>query len=111
MAELADIDFKTLTPPSSPNTYLVCPQNACASLPDRLSPIFKVHWRELAKHWEIVVNNKSRVTRLDDTDDYQYNYVQRTFLFRFPDYITVRFYDLSEDKSTLAIYSLSLIHI
>ena len=40
-------------------------------------------------------------------DTRQYDYMQRSWLFRFPDTVTVRFIALGAGRSTLAVYSRS----
>ena len=35
----------------------------------------------------------------------QYQWIQRSLIFRFPDYVTVRFYVVDADHSTLAMVS------
>jgi len=43
-----------------------------------------------------------------DQERYQFEYVQRSARFRFPDIIVVRFISVSPSQSTLAIYSRSV---
>ncbi len=46
--------------------------------------------------------------RAAPTKGQQFDYVQRSARFRFPDIITVRFISVSSSQSTLAIYSRSI---
>ena len=53
-------------------------------------------------------NHHDSVTPLADHKGVQFDYVQRSPRFRFPDIITVRFIPVSPSRSTLAIYSRSV---
>jgi uncharacterized protein (DUF1499 family) len=44
----------------------------------------------------------------EDEEGQQFDYLQRSARFRFPDIVTVRFIAVSPAQSTLAIYSRSL---
>ncbi len=47
--------------------------------------------------------------RLESSAAGQLEFEQRSFLFRFPDLVSVRFLPLGESQSTLVIYSRSLL--
>lgn len=102
-------NFKTFTRNDKPNSYMICPDNYCHTRIDAVSPEFNVNVSALESAWEKMVVEQPRTTLIhhDKADD-QYQYVQRSFFFRFPDYINVRFIPIDQHKSTLAIYSHSV---
>ena len=60
----------------------------------------------LLPRWRDFLATQSRIeTMAEDKDSQQFDYVQRTARFRFPDLITVQFISVSSAQSTLAIYS------
>ena len=105
----ADVDFSTLVLANSPNQYLVCPPDYCPRAEvHREAPVFSMSAKALKKKWMDLMDHQPRMTvgRADDRQ-MQYDFIQRTALFRFPDTITVRFIPLEDDLSTVAIYSRS----
>ena len=104
------IEFSTLVLKESPNQYLVCPENLCNGQQHRVSAIYPTTAEDLAANWYDVVNTKPRMEQksIDNGNVNQVDYVQRTELMQYPDWITVRFIDLGDRKSTLAIYSRSV---
>lgn len=102
------IDFASLRKGPRPNQYLVCPPGFCAEPPDRPAPEFAVSAATLRDRWQTMIASQPRTRDTDrNPEALQYDYVQRSFLFRFPDTITVRFIPLSSDRATLAVYSRS----
>ena len=102
------IDFNHLKRPGSPNYYLACPKDACNIKPDIESPCFDVSAIQLQEAWQKVIDNVVRYTELSrNVDENQIQYVQRSLIMRFPDYVTVHFMPLAEGASTLAILSYS----
>ncbi len=103
---IASIEFTTLTLKETPNQYLVCPAGLCTAPVDADAPEFAVGTDALRERWRAVVADEPRVTLLDESQDgRQFDYVQRSARWRFPDVITVRFIELGPMRSTLAIYS------
>jgi len=103
------IDFATLTLPPSPNTYLVAPPGLCrAAEPHEAAPRYTQSAPVVRDAFLRVVAKQPRVTAGDkDEAGLQYEFVQRSAVFRFPDTVTVRFIPLAEGGATLAIYSRS----
>jgi uncharacterized protein (DUF1499 family) len=102
------IDFATRSGGDTSNRFLACPEGYCAGPPDRISPVFDVPAAALRDRWNRMVEAEPRVTRTGSADDaLQYDVVQRSRFFRFPDLITVRFVPLGDTRSTLAVYSRS----
>lgn len=104
------VDFATVKLKDSPNQYLVCPKDLCNGQQHRVSAVYAMPAEELASVWFEIVEVKLRVQQMsvDNGDLNQVDYVQRTELMQYPDWITVRFIDLEARKSTLAIYSRSV---
>lgn len=104
------IKFKTLKLKRKPNQYLVAPEGLCEiAKPHRSSPVYKVSAEKLQQAWEEMIAGQQRTAlQKSDAGEMTFEYVQRSKLMRFPDYITVQFIDLpDQSSSTLAIYSRS----
>lgn len=108
VGEIAPTDFATLVLAETPNQYLVCPPGVCRATAQAHSPVFEVPVERLREAWETLVAAEPRLSRIGARDDRQFDYVQRTLRFRFPDIVTVRFVALSPSRSTLALYSRSI---
>ena len=101
-------DFATLVPPSSPNSYIVLPANFSTATADAESPVFAVPVETLEAVALSVIRARPRVTEVAaDPDVRQYAFVQRTAILRFPDTVTIRFFDLGDGRSSLAMFSRS----
>ncbi len=106
--DIMAVDFATLKKTPKPNQYLVCPPDLCAGTPDRRSPEYDFPAEQLAAHWQAMTVRQPRTRRTArDEAAMQDDYVQRSWAFRFPDTITVKFIPLGGNRSTLAIYSRS----
>jgi len=105
---LKSIDFKTLQLSSRPNEYLVCPVGYCSAQPHAESEVYKVSIDELRKRLQQEISNQPRVELLASQNGLQFDYVQRSARFRFPDIITIRLISISPSRSTLAVYSRSI---
>ena len=99
------VDFEDLKLTDKPNQFLMCPPHICSGHAD--SPVFDVSADELRERWREVISAQPRVELLAE-DGQQFDYVQRSARFRFPDIITVRFISVPPSKSTLVIYSRSV---
>ncbi|RED44823.1 DUF1499 domain-containing protein [Aestuariispira insulae] len=104
----ASIDFRTLERSDRPNQFLVCPAGLCSAPVDLESPVFEMTATALRDRWLAMIKDQPRVeTIAADPENLLYHFVQRSYWMRFPDSITVCFFDLADGKSTLAIYSRS----
>lgn len=100
------VNFATLTPPNSPNYYLVCPKGYCKVKPHKISPVYPFAVSQLYEKWQQMIKQQPRVELVyKNKENWQYTYVQRSWLFQFKDYITVSFIRMNAKQSTLAIYS------
>lgn len=102
-----NIDFSDFTPPNTPNYAIVCPHASTRSDCAATAPLFSVSVSQLQTAWQSVIQQKPRITVLPGAPEGQFWYVQRTFFFRFPDYVTVHFYQVGENQSTVGFLSRS----
>ena len=100
------LNFQQLVRPASPNYFLACPKKFCNIKADMTPPVYPVSIDYLKKKWSDAISKEARWTLLSEEGD-QMAYIQRSAVFRFPDFIHVQFYSLSPNSSTLAILSRS----
>lgn len=102
------VDFRTLKLKDSPNQYLVCPPGYCACQPHAEAPTFEMTAEELRERWleRIGALPRVHVFRADSRVE-QYDCEALSRVMGFPDTVTVRFIDIGEGRSTLALYSRS----
>ena len=103
------IDFKTLKLKARRNKYLVLPEGfRGAETPDAVSPGFKMSAAALANRAKDLWLKQERTQLVRDIDAaLQFELVQRSAIFRFPDYIVVQAVDLGDGRAALAVYSRS----
>jgi uncharacterized protein (DUF1499 family) len=107
-ADTTGVDFATLVRPSSPNTYLVCPKDRCAANADEEGPVYAVPPTQLFERARALLSAEPRTDLVQDQPEtMRLVLVQRSFLFRFPDTITVQVFPLPDGDAALAIYSQS----
>ena len=103
-------DFKTVSPRATPNEALMCPRGFCPNHNSySISPTYNADKISLKAAWDKMIQVQPRVQKIaEDTAADKITYVQRSFLFRFPDVVTVQFIGLDDKKSTLAMHSYSI---
>jgi uncharacterized protein (DUF1499 family) len=107
-ADMTGIEFATLVRPSTPNTYLVCRPDLCAVPADAESPTFPRPADQLYDLIRRTLSSQPRTIIAEgEPDRRRLVLVQRSFVFRFPDTITIQVFELPDGHSTLAIYSAS----
>ncbi len=107
-ADLGPVNFETLKRRASPNDALACPQGVCIAKSDVTPPVFAVGAPDLQKAFAKVIASEPRVELVaSDAGGLTQRYVQRTSIMRFPDTVVVRFIDLGDGRSTIALYSRS----
>jgi len=90
-----------------PNDYLVAPPDTTAASPDREAPVLGSPPKEHLFLFDSVARNSDRVEVLaGSVDDLHITYVQRSLIFGFPDYVTVKAVPKG-DGSALIIWSRS----
>lgn len=107
--ELPEIDFATLVRDGRPNSWLVCPPEACPlAEADAPAPVFAMPVGQLRSRLLELIELSGDARSLSvDPERQQFSFVVRTPAMRFPDIVTVRFYPTGEG-STLAIHSRSV---
>lgn len=99
-----------LTEPQTikPHSYRMAPPALTEEFVDIPSPVFSANPTLMAKAFDDFVMRQNKTIRLAGSPDEGWmTYVQRTPSLSFPDYISVKFFDLNGGKSTIAIYSRS----
>lgn len=105
---LQPVDFENLKIPNSPNYYFACPENFCNAVSNQIVPTFSMPVSALIQSWQAMIKQQPRTKLLQaDISKHRYFYVQRSLIFRFPDYITVQFIAIDDYHSTVAIFSQS----
>jgi len=102
------VDPLTAPKPDTPNSYRVAPSSAEVPV-DSEAPTYSVSASELASRFDGVALAAPRTEAIaGSAADGHVTYVQRSALWGFPDYVSVRFIDNGpEGGSTLAVFSRS----
>ena len=105
--DLGPVEFATLQKTSRPNQALLCPVDVCkAEMPDVIPPIYAVSVDKLRDAFRQIIDQEPHSEQVAaDAGRRTERYVIRTNLMRFPDTVRVKFIDLGNNTSTLAIYS------
>ncbi len=102
------LDFSTLVPDTRPRRWLVLPEGLKANAePDQTSPVFNATPDALLEAFKAFALNQPRVQLVREGEG-QIELVERSKLFRFPDYITAQAFEV-EGGSAMAIYSRAVI--
>lgn len=107
-ADLGPVEFETLVRRATPNDALACPPDICQAQSDVTPAVYETDAANLRYWFAQMIAAEPRITTvaIDDatmTD----RYIQRSALMRYPDTIVVRFFDLPDGRSTIALYSRS----
>ncbi len=111
-ADQGAVDFTRLARRVSPNDALACPPGLCAAaVPDIVSPVWDVPYHELRERLRTaVLATKGEAVQVAEAIPGRGDrFVVRTPLMRFPDTVDVMVLPAEGGKSTVAIYSRSLI--
>jgi uncharacterized protein (DUF1499 family) len=101
-------NFQHITLPKTKNYYLVCPAKYCNVTPNELSPVYPVSAEDLYNTFNQIISHESRVNFIYTIPEQgQFQLEQKSLILGFPDDIGIQFIALSENTSTLAIYSKS----
>ena len=96
--------------PLSPNTFLMAPDGLCRlAKVDVRSASYGVAAKMLRQEFLKAAIAQKRVSHtFGDEVAFYDNFLVRSAMFGFPDYVSVQFLDVKGRKSTLAIYSRSV---
>ena len=104
------IDWNALSPPDRPNNWLLAPKSDKSVRRGELAPIFDVGPEVLATTWKQIIEEQPRVQIIAVSNDgLELEAVQRSAIFGFVDRISSRVIAMSEQRSTLAVYSRSTV--
>jgi hypothetical protein len=96
---------------TKPNWYRLVPAEAPVERHPRRDghpPIYDVSAEKLARTFDRAVRAEPRVEVLAGSAAGHFvTYIQRSYVFGFPDYVSVRFIELPDGGSTIAIFSRS----
>jgi uncharacterized protein (DUF1499 family) len=85
------VDPATAQRTGYPNDYLVAPEGATVAAPDELAQVYALSPRELLQRFDAVARNAPRTHRIAGSpEEGRVTYVQRSRVFGFPDYVSVR---------------------
>jgi uncharacterized protein (DUF1499 family) len=85
------IDPATAARTGAPNDFLVAPEGATAARPDRIAEVHPMPPRALLERLDSVAMGAPRTERIGGSlDEGWITYVQRSRVFGFPDYVSVR---------------------
>jgi len=89
-----------------PNSFRLAPEGMQAEAADGVAPVFAMTAGDLAAAFDRMALAQPRTRRLSGSAEAGFvTYVQRSRVFGFPDYVSVRFIDLPEGGASLAIWS------
>jgi len=110
--EIAEVDFEALTVTPGPNHYLACPEDYCPmATPDQITEVYPITVDVLSQRFFNFVDGLPRVDLKPggmDIPNRQFEYLAYNGSNPFPDVVTVRFFDLGGNRSSVAIYSRTL---
>ena len=106
--DLGQVAFESLVRRTTPNDALACPPASCGVPVDLVSPVFEIPVNDLRAAFTAMMATEPRVTAVDSNDETLTDrYIQRSALLGFPDTIIVKFIELPDGASSLAMYSRS----
>ncbi len=107
---LGPVDLARIRRRRSGNDALIAPPDVCPDVRIDAEPgDFALEPAELLRRIAAVALAEPRVTRLSSDDPLAARFEQRSAVFRFPDIIDVRVIDRGPGRSTLALYSRSVL--
>jgi hypothetical protein len=100
-------DFATLKRPRSPNTYLLAPEGLCREAKtDGTAPVYDAPAAKLRSAFLSIIIAEPRVSHtLADEPGLYDDFVVRSAVLGFPDLVSVKFLDVGQGRSTLALYA------
>src|SRR5256714_12272694 len=108
--DIGPVDWAKLTRHTTPNDALVCPSGRSPSAkPDWEPEIYPMPPAELLARLRKIALAEPDTRELSGAPDTAARFLQHTRLMRYPDTIDLEVFPAGENRSTLAIYSRSLI--
>jgi uncharacterized protein (DUF1499 family) len=110
--DVGPVDFSTLQRHATGNDALVCPAGLCAgAVPEQQAKTYDMAPAQLLERLTKIALAEPDTTALDCGADCDHTarFLQISRIMRFPDTIDVAVFAVGTDRSTLAIYSRSLV--
>jgi len=105
---LDSVSFETFSPEE--NSYLLCPKDLCSAETDGEAVIYNAGVAGLSRALFAYTDRHEGITmRKRDLMNWQFDLSEYAQGENFPHVITVKFVPIGEDKSTIAIYSRSVV--
>lgn len=102
------VDPLTVIHCATPNCFRMAPEAATAEPIDAFAPVYGKRALEMARAFhEFALTQRATQHVAGVADGLHLTYVQRSHRLKLPDYVSVTFIDLPDDRSTVAVYSRS----
>ena len=109
-ADPGPVDFATLEHLSGAPSWLLCPKSLCvAAAPDEEPPVYALPAEALRAALLTALGAEENLSAPAIENGLSERYVQRSSVLHLPDAIAIRYLPVSDDTSTLAIYSRSIL--
>ena len=106
--EIWHVDPLVVEVSETPNSFRMAPPGSTDQPIDEASPIYSENALVLAQAFdEFALRQRATVRIAGLPPDLMMTYVQRTEKLKFPDYVSVKFIELEDGNSTIAVYSRS----
>ena len=93
---------------ATPNCFRMAPENLTERRIDAASPVYGKRAADMARAFhELALTQRGTLHVAGVQDDLHLTYVQRTRRLKLPDYVSVKFIDLADNRSTVAVFSRS----
>lgn len=100
------MDWGYLAPPDQPNNWLLGPDTEQFLYRDELSPMINIPAARLADTWVEILRDQPRTEIVAmGKDGKRIEAIQRSLVFGFVDRISSQVFQISDQQSTIAIYS------
>lgn len=104
--EVWHIDPLVAETSDTPNAFRMAPAGSTPQRIDAIAPVYSEKPLVLAQAFdEFALSQRATVRIAGLPPELMMTYVQRSEKLKMPDYLTIRFIDLGEGKSTIAVYS------
>lgn len=101
------VDPLTAPKPTTPNSFRIAPAGASVDADD-VAPTFSMSVAQLASAFDRVARDSGNVDVIGGSaESGSVTFVETSTLFAFPDYISVSFLEVDDQRSTLAVFSRS----
>lgn len=99
-------DPLTVATSETPNSFRMAPAGSTRERIDMTSPVYSEPAVVMAQAFdEFVLQQRATVRIAGLPPELMMTYVQRSEALKFPDYVSVKFMDLGDGTSTIAVYS------